>query len=447
MTATLQPSAGAAHAAHPRASAPTGPSRVVPNAELVEAIDSSDEWIQQRSGIKERRFAGRRRDRADDVGRRVPQGPRARRHRRRADRLRRRRDRLAHAADPGHRHRDRPRARHRQGGRRSTSPPPAPASATASRSASDMVRAGSAKHVLVIGVERLSDITDLNDRGTAFIFADGAGAAVIGPSDEAGIGPVVWGSDGEQYDLIRQNEDWRDVLVQDTPTMPHLTMQGNPVFRWASFEMAKVAQRGPRPGRHHRRRPRRVRAPPGQHADHRRDGPLPEAARRTSTIARDIADQGNTSAASIPLALGRMIDERRGQERRHRAADRLRRRPGVRRPGRPRPLAPRVPGATRPEHEHRTTTPPQHEGVPRMATTEEIRADLADIVNEVAGIPADDVQLDKSFVDDLDVDSLSMVEVVVAAEEKFDVKIPDDEVKNLKTVGDAVAFIERAQNG
>jgi len=82
-----------------------------------------------------------------------------------------------------------------------------------------------------------------------------------------------------------------------------------------------------------------------------------------------------------------------------------------------------------------------------MASTEEIRTDLADIVNEVAGVPADDVQMDKSFVDDLDVDSLSMVEVVVAAEEKFDVKIPDDEVKNLKTVGDAVAFIERAQNG
>lgn len=82
-----------------------------------------------------------------------------------------------------------------------------------------------------------------------------------------------------------------------------------------------------------------------------------------------------------------------------------------------------------------------------MASTEEIRTGLADIVNEVAGIPADDVQLDKSFIDDLDVDSLSMVEVVVAAEEQFGVKIPDDEVKNLKTVGDAVAFIERAQNG
>ncbi|MBA2531183.1 MAG: acyl carrier protein [Nocardioidaceae bacterium] len=81
-----------------------------------------------------------------------------------------------------------------------------------------------------------------------------------------------------------------------------------------------------------------------------------------------------------------------------------------------------------------------------MATTEEIRSSLAEIVNEVAGIPVSDVQLDKSFTDDLDVDSLSMVEVVVAAEEKFDVKIPDDEVKNLKTVGDAVAFIERASS-
>ena len=80
-----------------------------------------------------------------------------------------------------------------------------------------------------------------------------------------------------------------------------------------------------------------------------------------------------------------------------------------------------------------------------MASTEEIRAELAEIVNEVTGIPADDVQLDKSFTDDLDVDSLSMVEVVVAAEEKFDVRIPDDEVKNLATVGDAVTFITGAQ--
>ncbi|MEU4113925.1 acyl carrier protein [Kitasatospora sp. NPDC028055] len=76
-----------------------------------------------------------------------------------------------------------------------------------------------------------------------------------------------------------------------------------------------------------------------------------------------------------------------------------------------------------------------------MATQNEVLEGLAEIVNEIAGIPAEDVALDKSFTDDLDVDSLSMVEVVVAAEERFDVKIPDDEVKNLKTVGDAVNYI------
>jgi len=79
-----------------------------------------------------------------------------------------------------------------------------------------------------------------------------------------------------------------------------------------------------------------------------------------------------------------------------------------------------------------------------MAHTEqEILSGLAEIVDEVAGVPAADVQLDKSFTDDLDVDSLSMVEVVVAAEEKFGVKISDDDVKNLRTVGDAVSYIQK----
>ncbi|HEY0645599.1 MAG TPA: 3-oxoacyl-[acyl-carrier-protein] synthase III C-terminal domain-containing protein, partial [Nocardioides sp.] len=176
----------------------------------------------------------------------------------------------------------------------------------------DMVRGGSARHVLVIGVERLSDITDMKDRGTAFIFADGAGAAVIGPSDTPGIGPVVWGSDGEQYDLIRQREDWRDVVGSDAQpgsgVMPHLTMQGNPVFRWASFTMAKVAQQaldaaGVSPEEldvfvPHQANMRIIDAMA-------RSMKLPAGVR----IARDIADQGNTSAASIPLALDRMMLE------------------------------------------------------------------------------------------------------------------------------------------
>ncbi|MQA24303.1 MAG: acyl carrier protein [Micromonosporaceae bacterium] len=76
-------------------------------------------------------------------------------------------------------------------------------------------------------------------------------------------------------------------------------------------------------------------------------------------------------------------------------------------------------------------------------TRDEIREGLAEILDEVAGVDTADVEEGKSFTEDLDVDSLSMVEVVVAAEEKFGVKIPDDEVQNLKTVGDAVTFIEK----
>src|SRR3546814_1661 len=113
--------------------------------------------------------------------------------------------------------------------------------------ASDMIRGGSAGHVLVIGVEKLTDLTSPTDRGTAFIFADGAGAVVVGPSDTPAIGPVVWGSDGEHYDYIRQNIDWGTVLrtaaeTGEVPPMPHMTMEGSSVFRWAAFEMAKVAQ-------------------------------------------------------------------------------------------------------------------------------------------------------------------------------------------------------------
>ena len=80
-----------------------------------------------------------------------------------------------------------------------------------------------------------------------------------------------------------------------------------------------------------------------------------------------------------------------------------------------------------------------------MATRDEIRTGMAEILEEIADVQPDDVAEGKSFQDDLDVDSLSMVEVVVAAEERFGVKIPDDDVQNLRTVGDAVSYIEKAQ--
>ena len=82
-----------------------------------------------------------------------------------------------------------------------------------------------------------------------------------------------------------------------------------------------------------------------------------------------------------------------------------------------------------------------HERKERQVENEEIRAGLAEIVEEVAGVAVDDVTVEKSFVDDLDIDSLSMVEIAVQAEDKFGVKIPDDELANLKTVGDAVTYI------
>ncbi|GHD87862.1 MULTISPECIES: acyl carrier protein [Kocuria] len=81
-----------------------------------------------------------------------------------------------------------------------------------------------------------------------------------------------------------------------------------------------------------------------------------------------------------------------------------------------------------------------------MASKDEILAGLAEIVNEETGLETDAVQLDKSFTEDLDIDSISMMTIVVNAEEKFDVTIPDEEVKNLKTVEDAVNFIDNAQD-
>jgi 3-oxoacyl-(acyl-carrier-protein) synthase III len=174
--------------------------------------------------------------------------------------------------------------------------------------ASDMVRVGTARNVLVIGVEKLSDITNPVDRGTAFIFADGAGAILIGTSDEQGIGPVVWGADGEQYDLIRQTKSWDDVFAEEDKVWPALQMEGNSVFRWASFEMAKVA--------------RQALAAADITVDeldafipHQANMRITDAMARTLklppdvVIARDIAEQGNTSAASVPLAMARLIEE------------------------------------------------------------------------------------------------------------------------------------------
>ena len=105
-----------------------------------------------------------------------------------------------------------------------------------------MVRGGSAQHVLVVGVEKLSDFTDPYDRGSAFIFGDGAGAAIVGPSDTPAIGPTVWGSDGSQWKTISQRECWLETREKNLD-WPAITMAGQSVFRWAVWGMAPVAQK------------------------------------------------------------------------------------------------------------------------------------------------------------------------------------------------------------
>jgi 3-oxoacyl-[acyl-carrier-protein] synthase-3 len=280
------------------------PSRVVPNSEIVDLIDSSDEWIRTRSGITERRWATEEetvqmmsvaasRKALEHAGIGIDQIDcvlvATVSHLRQTPAV------AALIADElGADH-------------------PAAFDVSAACAgfchgiamASDMIRGGSATNVLVIGVERLSDITNPHDRGTAFIFADGAGAAVVGPSEEPGIGPVVWGSSGDKANHI-QTPDWFDAI--EAKETPWLTMEGNPVFRWASYAMAKVGQEALEKA--------------GITADelncfvpHQANMRIVDALARsmklpaTVEIARDIATMGNTSAASVPLALARMIEQ------------------------------------------------------------------------------------------------------------------------------------------
>lgn len=281
--------------------------RVVPNADIVGPIDSSDEWIQQRSGIKERRWVGPDENletmslAAAELAL-VDAGVEAAR----IDAVI-----LATCTNTQQITSLASRIAYLLGTQSPAAFDISAACAGFSHAlalASDMVRGGTAKHVLVIGAERLSTLVSETDRGTAFIFGDGAGAVVVGPSDVPGIGPVVWGSDGEQHSAIELSADWVEAFTGDNPDLPHITMDGAAVFRWAAFEMAKVALEAlDRTGISvddldlfvpHQANMRITDAMV-------RAMKLPESVR----IARDIAEQGNTSAASIPLALGRMYDE------------------------------------------------------------------------------------------------------------------------------------------
>ena len=282
------------------------PARVVTNDELAPRIDSSDEWIRERTGIVERRFAAADESVADMA---LAAAGKA----------------LANAGIA-------PEAVGMVLLASVTHPYQTPAASTevADRLgavnagaldvgaacagfcyglalADTIVRTGTNEYVVVIGVEKLTDFVSLDDRGASFIFADGAGAVVVGPSDHPGIGPVVWGADGSQKDAITMTQSWVEYRDEPGENYPVLTMQGQAVFRWAVGEISKVCTQALEAA--------------GITSDdlvafvpHQANMRITDAMVRSLklpahvVVARDIETAGNTSAASVPLALDRLLE-------------------------------------------------------------------------------------------------------------------------------------------
>ncbi|MCX4098998.1 beta-ketoacyl-ACP synthase III [Nocardia sp. alder85J] len=286
------------------------PQRIVSNDEVAGPIDSSDEWIRTRSGIHSRRFATGSETivtMSADAARGALESARIA-----ADQI----DCVILATSTW----------------ALLTPAAAPQVATALGMnhppafdlaagcagfchglavASDLIKGGTARHVLVVGVELLSATVNPADRATAFLFGDGAGAVVVGPAAEPGIGPTVWGSDGTQHHAIRQDKDWVqffaefDELGADA-VRPWLAMEGTAVFRWAAHSLKQVCldavgAAGLVPGDLEAMVP------------HQANGRIIEIMARelklspSCALADDITEAGNTSAASIPLAMEALL--------------------------------------------------------------------------------------------------------------------------------------------
>ncbi|MFD6860424.1 beta-ketoacyl-ACP synthase III [Rhodococcus sp. NPDC060086] len=283
------------------------PERVVTNEEICRLIDSSDEWIQSRSGIKERRFA-KAHPEETIVDMSVSAAEKALEA---AELTGAQIDTVIIACSTyGF---QTPQAAALVADKIGTSGAAAldiqagcAGFCYALGVASDLVRAGSATNVLVVGVERMSDATNPTDRSVRFIFGDGAGAVVVGASDEVGIGPTVWGSDGSQGNAIRQEPDWVDFAQNPTQPRPWIIMEGTAVFRWAAFEMSKyVRQVADKAGV--------ALADLDAFVPHQANLRINDVIVRqlelpdTVAVADDIIETGNTSAASIPLAMEKML--------------------------------------------------------------------------------------------------------------------------------------------
>ncbi|MFF2352491.1 beta-ketoacyl-ACP synthase III [Kitasatospora sp. NPDC058115] len=177
---------------------------------------------------------------------------------------------------------------------------------TALATADHAVRAGAARHALVVGAERMSDVTDWTDRSTCVLLGDGAGAAVLGPDTAAtsatagtgrpGVGPVVWGSDPTRGHAVRLDDGWR----------PHFRQEGQTVYRWATTTLAPIAEEACR-------RAGLAPADLGAVVTHQANLRIVEAladrlGATGAVVARDVVESGNTSAASVPLALAKLVE-------------------------------------------------------------------------------------------------------------------------------------------
>ena len=173
--------------------------------------------------------------------------------------------------------------------------------------ADSLVRSGVAKYVLVVGGEKLTDFIDPTDRSISFLLGDGAGAAIVGPSDSPGISQSVWGSDGSKWEAVGMTGsllDFRD----GTGAWPTLVQEGPTVFRWAVWEMVKVAKQALEVAGV---KPEELDAIVMHQANERiidemaKQLELPEHV----VVAKDIKTTGNTSAASIPLAMHALLEQ------------------------------------------------------------------------------------------------------------------------------------------
>jgi 3-oxoacyl-[acyl-carrier-protein] synthase-3 len=281
------------------------PARVVTNEEVCENIDSSDEWIRERSGITERRWAG------DDETVATMSAAAAEKALASAGITPDQIDVILIATCT---HPYQTPSAASEVAAMIGAPTAAALDVSAACAgfayglamAQDMVRGGSATYVLLIGAEKLSAFTDKYDRSTAFIFADGAGAVVVGPSQTPAISPVVWGGDGNQLQAINMTQNWLEYKENDFDSFPAISMNGQQVFRWAVSEMARVCRESLEAA--------------GITADdldafipHQANNRITDALIRalglpeSIPVARDIITTGNTSAASIPLAMDRML--------------------------------------------------------------------------------------------------------------------------------------------